>query len=126
MQEAQFSGGSYICVNEEGDHYRMVAAFMISGLKEAVPIVIRLPPETTIKGQWLAQHFAICISRFTEAGFKVREILTYNHSNNVSAFKSILSENDGDKQPFLVTPGTETKTFFVSLILFTCGFFFNS
>ena len=50
MQEAQYSGGSYIAVNEEGDHYRVVKAFMINVLKETVPIAIRLLPETIIKG----------------------------------------------------------------------------
>ena len=51
MQEAQYSEGSYIGVNEEGDHHRGVVAFMIYGLKETVPILIRLSPETTINGQ---------------------------------------------------------------------------
>ena len=36
MQVVQYSEGSYIGVNEEGDHYRGVVAFMINGLNETV------------------------------------------------------------------------------------------
>ena len=74
MQEAQYSGGSYIGVNEEVDHYGGVVALMMNGLKETVPMGIRLLPEKkkTINGLWLAQEFAICISCFSVAGFKVR------------------------------------------------------
>ena len=110
MQEAQGSGESYIGVNEEVGHYRGVVAFIINGLEETVPMVIRLSPETAINGQWLAQEFAICISRLSEAEFKVRGTVTYNHSINVNVFKSILSEKDGDKQHFVAT-GNEAKTF---------------
>ena len=38
MYEAQYSGGSYIGVSEEGEHYTEVVAFMINGLNETVPI----------------------------------------------------------------------------------------
>ena len=72
IQEAHFSGGSYICVNEEIDLSRGIVAFMISGLKETVPIVIRISLETAIRGQWLALEIAICIFRFTETGFNVQ------------------------------------------------------
>ena len=97
MYEALFWGGRCIGVNEESKFYRGVVAFMIIGLKGTVPI---------------AQEFAICISRLTEAGFKVRGIVTdNNHSININTFKILLSENDGDKQHFLVAPGTETIFF---------------
>ena len=75
VREAQYSGGSYISVNEEVDHYRRGAAFMTNGLKEIVPMVIRLSLEIIINGQWLSQKNVICICRLSEAGFKVRGIV---------------------------------------------------
>ena len=58
MEEAQYSGGSHIGVNEEADHYRGAVTFMINGLKETV----QLSPETRINEKWLAQEFAIYVS----------------------------------------------------------------
>ena len=111
MQEAQYSGGSYISVNEGGDHYWVVVAFMRSGQKETVPILIRFSTETTIKGQWLAQEFAICISQLIEDGIKVWGKVTDNHSINVKTFKTLISKSHSDTQHFFVAPRAENNHF---------------
>ena len=65
-----------------------------------------------MKGQWLAQEFAICISRLTEADFKVEGKVTDNNQlASVNAFTILLNENNGDKQHFIVVSGTETIFF---------------
>ena len=63
---------------------------MIHGLKSSVPIVVKAVPEVTVNGQWLAEEISNCISNLADAGFRVRGIVTDNHSANVAAFNNLL------------------------------------
>ena len=75
----QFSGGELIGRDEEGDLYKGIVVFMIQGLKESIPVVIKACPEKKITGTWLANEFENSISTLASIGFKVRAIVTDNH-----------------------------------------------
>lgn len=46
----QFDGGNYVGANEKGELFKGIVVFMINGLKQTVPTVIKACPETTING----------------------------------------------------------------------------
>ena len=52
QQGAQFHGGEFVGANTEGQLYKGIFVFLIVGLKESVPIVVRASPETTINGKY--------------------------------------------------------------------------
>ena len=119
QQGTQFHSGEWIGVNENGELFKGVVAFMINGLRDTVPIIARACPEVSIKGEWLASEFMKCITDLSNAGFKVRGIVTDNHSTNVSAFKILLNNNNGDKKDYFIIPGSCDKTS-IFLILSIC------
>ena len=80
----QYAGGQYIGTDSNENFYKGIVVFMIQGLKERVPIVVK--PEVTLTGQWLADEVYDCITSLGQVGFKVRGIVANNHSTNVSAF----------------------------------------
>ena len=82
----QYAGGQYIGADSNENFYKGIVVFMIQGLKESVPIVVKASPEVTLTGQWLADEVCDCITLLGQVGFKVRGIVADKHSTNVSAF----------------------------------------
>ena len=81
-----YAGGQYIGVDSNENFYKGIVFFMIQGLKESVPIVMKASPKVTLTVQWLADEVSDCITSLGQVGFKVRGIVADNHSTNVSAF----------------------------------------
>ena len=82
----QYAGGQYIGADSNKNFYKSRVVFMIQGLKENVPIVVKVSPDVTLTSQWLADEVSDCIISLGQVGFKVREIVDNNHSTNVSTF----------------------------------------
>ena len=49
----EYFGGEMIRCDEEGELYQGIVCFMIVGLKESIPYVIKSSPETNIEVNWL-------------------------------------------------------------------------
>ena len=96
--------------------------FMICGLKASIPIVVKACPEISLNGEWVATHMADCISILSESGFKVRAIVTDNHSSNVNAFKTLkkmFHAQASDSSLFVQHPENPTKTYlFLTMKIF--------
>ena len=107
----QHQAGKYVGADCKGRLFKGIVAFMIVGLKESVPIIIRASPEITISGEWLANEFSTCITHLIEAGFTVRAIVTDNHSANVSAFKKLLNMYESQDELSVKFPGLTTKIY---------------
>ena len=95
---AQFSGGEYVGADLEGNLYNGIVVFMIKGLKTSLSIVVKACPENKLNGQWLAEEMAQCISQLSKEGFRVRAIITDNHSSNVAAFKTLFASFNSPSQ----------------------------
>lgn len=108
---AQYSGGDFIGSDENGKLYKGVVVFMVQGLKNSVPIVIKACPETVITGSWLAEEMSDCISSLSSAGFNVRAIVTDNHASNVSAFSSLHKMHDSGDCLAIKHPKNKSKTY---------------
>ena len=58
--EEYFAGDLMGC-NSEGELYKGLVCFMIVGLKNSIPYVIKLSPETKINGDWLKEELIDCL-----------------------------------------------------------------
>ena len=90
QKSAQYQSGEYVGVDEEGNLYRGIVAFIVVGLKQSIPFVVRAIPEVTFNGQWMAEKFSVNIDNLIESGLCVRGIVTDNHSANVNAFSELI------------------------------------
>ena len=85
----QFASGEYVGADEDGNLYKGVVVFMIVGMKESIPYVVKAFPETTISGSWLSDQIDECIDTLADRGVNVRAVVTDNHSANVNAFSNL-------------------------------------
>ena len=85
----QYNSGEYIGADEDGSLCKGVVVLMVQGLQKSSVIVIKACPEVKVDGHWLANQISTSISCLAENGFKVRTVVTDNHSANASAFKHL-------------------------------------
>ena len=52
-----------------------------------------------------------CMNDLIQIGFKIRGLVTDNHSTNVAAFNILLNENDGDKKQHFCLPNADQRTY---------------
>ena len=94
QKAAEYSGGEYIGADKDGDLYKGIVTFMVVGIKTNTPYVIKASPEVSINGKWLADEMDGCISLLAENGFRVRAVVTDNHSSNVNAFSELKKKHN--------------------------------
>ena len=108
----QYHGGTYEGANEEGELYKGVVVFMITGLNKSIPYVIKACPETSISGKWLAKHVEDAIVSLCDVGFNVKGIVADNHSANVSAYNYLLDKFPGDtSRLFMLHPDNNSRIY---------------
>ena len=66
---------------------------MIVGLKENVPYIIKSVPERNIDGEWIKEQILDSLKTLKNCGFRVRAIVSDNHSADVLAYKLLLKES---------------------------------
>ena len=86
----KYSGGEVYGADENNELYKGLVCFMIDGMKESVPYVIKSIPEIKINGGWLKEQILDCLNTLKSCGFNVRGIVCDNHSSNVSVYKRLL------------------------------------
>ena len=96
LQERQ----EYFCgemgCDDEGELYKGIVCFMIFGLKESVPYMIKSLHETSIDANWLKTKLLDSLEILSNCGFRVRAIVCDNHPSNVSSFKKLLEHVNQD------------------------------
>ena len=114
LQKAtDFSGGEYIGADDEGTLYKGVVAFMVVGIKQSIPYVVKATPEVTIKGSWLCDEIDGCISLLAENGFRVRAVVTDNHSTNVRAFAKLREKYNATSDHSIIHPKNHDKNIYL-------------
>ena len=112
-KSAYYSGGECIGVDSSGNAYKGIMVFMICGLKASIPIVVKACPEISLNGEWVATHMDDWITFPSESDFKVRAIVTGNHSSNVNTFKALkkmFHDQASHSSLFVQHPENPTKT----------------
>ena len=51
QQSTQYHGGKFYGEDTDGNLFKGIVVFMIVGLKQSVPIVVRAVPETSVTGE---------------------------------------------------------------------------
>ena len=88
--------------NSEGELYKGLVCFMIVGLKNSIPYVIKSSPETKINADWLKKEITNCLGILSKSGFNVRAIVCDNHTSNVSSFKNLLQHFNQDPEELFI------------------------
>ena len=83
----EYCGCEKIGANEKNELYKGLLSFMIAGLKENIPYIIKSVPERNIDGKWIKEQILSSLKTLKNCGFRVRAILSDNHSANVLAYK---------------------------------------
>ena len=91
--------------------YKGVVVFMLQGLRQSVPVVVKACPETEISGRWLAEKLLECVTDLCKSGFQVRGIVSDIHAANVSSFNILLQEYAHKDARFIVHPQSSCKTY---------------
>ena len=65
---------------------------MILGLKENIPYIIKSVPERQINGKWIKEQILDSFKTLKNCVFRVRAIVSDNHSANRLAYKVLLKE----------------------------------
>ena len=84
------SAGDLVGCNSEGELYKGLICFIIVGLKDSVPYVIKSSRETKINAMWLKEELIDCLGIFSKSSFNVRALVCGNHPLKVSSLKNIL------------------------------------
>ena len=112
QKASEWESGDYIGADEDGVLYKGIVTFMVVGVKTNTPYVIKASPEVSINGSWLANEIDGCISLLGESGFRVRAVVTDNHSSNVNAFKELKKKhNSSDGYSVKHPKNHNTKTY---------------
>ena len=69
--EEYFVGDLVVC-NSKGELYKGLAWFMIGGLTNSIPYVIKSSPETKINVYWLNEEVIDCLEIFSKSVFNIR------------------------------------------------------
>ena len=60
MKYTEFASGECVGADGDGNLYKGVVVFMIVGIKEPIPYVVKAFPETSINGRWLSDQIDDC------------------------------------------------------------------
>ena len=71
QKSAQYQSGEYVGVDEEGNLYKGIVAFMVVGFRLSIPFVVQVIPEVTFNEQWLAETFSDNVDNLIEFGLCV-------------------------------------------------------
>ena len=96
QKSAEYFGGDTFRTNEDGDLYKGMLCFMIVGLKNSIPCVIKIVPEKELRCQ--------CLKIPHELKFIVRGFVCDDHASNESAYTKLLSDyNDNSLLQLIFT-----------------------
>ena len=88
----EYCGGEIIAANENNELYKGLLSFMIVGLKENVPYIIRSIPERNTDDKWIKKQILDSLKTLKNCFFRIRAIVSDNHSDNALAYTLLLKE----------------------------------
>ena len=70
-----YFGEEMIGFDNEEELYKAIVCFIVVGLKESIPYVIKLSPETNIDSNWLKTELLDSLEILSNCGFRFRAIV---------------------------------------------------
>ena len=83
QKAAQYQAGGYVGVDEEGNQYKGITAFIVLELKQSTPFIVQAIPDVTFNGQWLCDKIASNIENLGNVGFCVHGLIADNRSSTL-------------------------------------------
>ena len=109
QQSSQYDGTDVVGQNIEGQLYKGILCFMIVSLKKSVPFVLHSVPVTKLNGEIVATGIETCFRLLSRTNFRLRAVITDNHTSNVSAFRILISKYKVDHRDYVITlPSTSS------------------
>lgn len=102
QKSVEYSSGEMIGCDEDDSMFKGIVGFMIVGLKQSIPYIIKSLPEVKIEGSCLKNEVIQVIELLHSIGFKVGCVVSDNHSTNVSAYSKILIEYGCEKDDLAI------------------------
>ena len=114
----EYSGGASFGVDENNILYNGVVCFMIVGLATNIPYVLQSIPKQNLVGDWLRDAILKCITTLQdmEVYYRVKGVASDNHSNNVSAYRKLLSEYCSNDSDLSITVNDEKNYLFFDTV----------
>ena len=109
QKEESYQAGTHIGASENGELYKGIVCFMVLGLKDSVPYVVVAAPEVKLTGEWLKKKIDENLKNLMDAGFRVRGVVTDNHSTNVNAFDYLSKSYSTDESFYINHPNNGGK-----------------
>ena len=120
QKEEQYVGGGLIGADKNGELFSGIMTFMIVGLRKCIPWVVKAIPEFNLKGLCIADHLAETIGTVQNAGFRVRGIVSDDHSTNCLAFETLIKKYVSPIQYIVPSPTHQRKNFRLTFFLIQC------
>ena len=98
----QYCGGEFFGSNINNELYKSIVCFMIIGLKENVPYVVKAAPVTFINNELLKVELLNCLELLITGGFNVRAVICDNDTANVSAFTKLILQFGEDNESLFI------------------------
>ena len=83
QKAAQYQAGGYVGVDEEGNQYKGITAFIVLELRQSTPFIVQAIPDVTFNGQWLCDKIASNIENLGNVGFCVHGLIADNRSSTL-------------------------------------------
>ena len=99
---AEYYEGKFLGSNINNELYKSIVCFMIIGLKENVPYVVKAAPVTFIDSELLRDELLNCLELLITDGFNVRAVICDNHAANFSAFTKLILQYSEDNEILFV------------------------
>jgi hypothetical protein len=107
-----YHGGNFVGADEDGNKYKGILVLMVTGLKKNTPFVIKTCPEVEISGEFVFEQIDEVIANLAKSGFKVRGLVSDNHSSNVKAFNLLRQKYQNVHGSLAIKhPENETPTY---------------
>ena len=84
-----YFGEEMIGFDNEGELYKAIVCFIVVGLKESIPYVIKSSPETNIDSNWLKTELLDSLEILSNCGFRFRAFVCAKHPSNFPSFKKL-------------------------------------
>ena len=101
--QVQFDGQALIGCNADMAMYTSILCFMVLSLKKSIQFVISAIPLVKNSGENVYQNIDKCLSLLAESRFRVRAMVSDNHTTNVKAYNILLTNYKYQDKNYKIT-----------------------
>ena len=101
--QVQFNGQALIGCSADMAMYTSILCFMVVSLKKSIPFVISAIPLVKNSGEIVYQNINKCLSLLAQSQFRVRAIVSDNHTTNVKAYNILLTNYKYQDRNYKIT-----------------------